>query len=326
MTLRIALLGTDNTHGHQFAGFINGWSKDVPLPYEWKHGFLPQFYLWGKALREAEHDPNVPVPSPDARVTSIWCSDRDSAALLARACGIERNTASPYEAIEGSDAVLILTEDPATHYDLAKAAIERGLPTFIDKPLTPDSRSNGKLAALAAKHHAPWFTGSAFRFSQSLRRFAAALPETVGRVTALYVEVAGPLDFYGIHAVEIANALTPLIDVTEMQGFQSCNRGGALLTLSSSITVMIETIRTSLDPPGHAIVYGERGFVRWEPTDGFLATLGMVSAFINMAKTGVAPASAEECVRIANIALEVTQAAARGASTRVLRGANSGRS
>jgi predicted dehydrogenase len=319
MTIRIALLGTDNTHGHQFAGFINGWAKEVPLPFEWKHGFLPQFYLWGKALREAEHDPSVPVPSPDARVTSIWCSDRDSAALLARACGIERHTANPFDAIEGSDAVLILTEDPAGHYELAKAALERGLPTFIDKPLTPDSKTNQKLADLAKKHRAPWFTGSSFRFSQSLRRFAATLPETVGAVTALYVEVAGPLDFYGIHAVEIANALTPLQQVIELQGFQSGNRGGALLTLAASSTVMIETIRTSLDPPGHAIVYGARGFARWEPLDGYLATLGMVSAFIHMAKTGISPVSAEECVLIANLALEVTDAAARGADARIVR-------
>jgi predicted dehydrogenase len=324
MTIRIALLGTDNTHGHQFAGFINGWGKDVPLPFEWKHGFLPQFYIWGKALREAEHDPSVPVPSPDARVTSIWCSDSDSAALLARACGIERHTANPFDAIEGSDAVLILTEDPASHYELAKAALERGLPTFVDKPLTPDSQTNHRLAELAKRHHAPWFTGSAFRFSQSLRRFAATLPETVGPVTALYVEVAGPLDFYGIHAVEIANVLTPLDDVTELQGFQSCNRGGALLTLESSITVMIETIRTSLDPPGHAIVYGERGFARWEPSDGYLATLGMVTAFIQMAKTGIPPVRPEESLLIANLALEVTDAASRGAGSRILRSSRSG--
>jgi predicted dehydrogenase len=325
MTIRIALLGTDNTHGHQFAGFINGWSKDVPIPFEWKHGFLPQFYIWAKALREAEHDPNVPVPSPDARVTSIWCSDHDSAALLARACAIERHTGNPYEAIEGSDAVLILTEDPVTHFELASAAIERGLPVFVDKPLTPDSDSNRKLGALAVENRVPWFSGSAFRFSHSLRRFAAALPETVGQVAAAYVEVAGPLEFYGIHAVEIANVLISLGDVTELQGFQSDNRGGALLTLASSATVMIETIRTSLDPPAHAIVYGERGFARWEPTDSFLATLGMVSAFIQMVKTGTPPMSSEESILIANLALEVTEAAARAGAARVLRSAKSGR-
>jgi hypothetical protein len=319
MTIRIALLGTDNTHGHQFAGFINGWAKEVPFPFEWKHGFLPQFYTWAKALREAEHDPSIAVPSPDARVTSIWCSDRDGAALIARACGIERHTANPYEAMEGSDAVLILTEDPASHYELAKVALERGLPTFIDKPLTRDSQTNRELADIAAKHRAPWFTGSAFRFSPSLRRFAVTLPETVGRVTALYVEVAGPLDFYGIHAVEIANVLTPLAGVTELQGFQSGNRGGALLTLDSSITVMIETIRTSLDPPGHALVYGERGFSRWEPSDSYLATLGMVSAFIQMAKTGTPPVTPEESLLIADLALDVTEAAAHGELARALR-------
>ena len=240
-----------------------------------------------------------------------------------RGCHIERHTTNPYEAIEGSDAVLILTEDPTSHYELAKVALERGLPTFIDKPLSPDSNTNGKLAELAAKHGAPWFTGSAFCFSQSLRRFAAGLSDTVGRPTAIYVEVAGPLAFYGIHAVEIANVLVPLGGVTELQGFQSSNRGGALLTLGFSSTVLIETIRTSLDPPGHAIVYGDRGFARWEPSDGFLATLGMVSAFIQMAKTGIAPVSSEESLMIANLALELTDAAARGAVARVLRNAKS---
>lgn len=318
MTIRIALLGTDNTHGHQFAGFINGWAKDVPIPFEWKHGFLPQFYLWAKTLREAERNPNVPVPSRDAQVTSIWCADRESAALIARACGIERHAATPYDALEDCDAVLLLTEDPSTHYELGRAALERGLPTFIDKPLSPDRETNQRLADIAAQHRAPWFTGSSFRFSPSLQRFSTTLPETVGRVTALYVEVSGPLEYYGIHAVELANVLVSLGQVTDLQGFQTANRGGALLTLASSVTVLLETIRTSLDPPAHAVVYGERGFARWEPTDGFLATLGMVAAFVKMAKTREAPVTPEENLLLADLALEVTDAAARAAHARVL--------
>lgn len=310
MSIRIALLGTDNTHGHQFAGFINGWSRDVPIPMESKHGFLPQFLSWAKTLREAEHDPETPVPSPEARVTSIWCPDRDSAALVARACGIDRHAADPRDAIENADAVLILTEDPESHFELAKPALERGLPTLIDKPLTPDVTTSRQLAALADAHGAPWFTGSAFRFSPSLRRFRDTLPETVKRFRAAYVQVSGPLAFYGIHAIEVANCLMPLRDVIELQGFQAEGRGGALLTLSSSATIMIECLEVLPEPPSHAIVYGERGMASWQSDDTYVAMLRMVRAFVNMAKSKIAPVAAEENLLLAELALRLTEAAA----------------
>lgn len=310
MVMRIALLGTDNTHGHQFAGYINGWSRDVPIPVESKHGFLPQFYTWAKTLREAEHNPEVPVPSPDARVTSIWCPDRDGAGLVARACGIEHHAASPQEAMRDADAVLVLTEDPHTHFELAKPALERGLPTLIDKPLSLDADTNRRLAEIADANDAPWFTGSAFRFSPSLQRFSSTLNEISGGFDAAYIAVPGPLAYYGIHAVEIANRLVPLRDVERMQGFSTDGRAGALLTLSSSpVTLMLECLQVTAEPPGHALVYGNRGLLHWQPDDTYTAMQGMVSAFLEMAKTGVSPVPPEEGLRLAQIALELTRAA-----------------
>jgi predicted dehydrogenase len=307
MPLRIALLGTDNTHGHQFAGFINGWSKEVAIPYEWKHGFLPEFYLWAKTLREAEHRPDLGVPSKAARVTSIWCTDTRSAALIARACGIQRVAKTPFDAMTEADAVLILTEDPSTHFELAKAAFERCLPTFIDKPLSPDVRTNEEIADIALRTRTPWFTGSSYRFSTSLKKFAAALPDLVGQLTDISVHVSGPLDLYGIHATEIANSMVSLGAVTHLQGFRSGHRGGALLTLKSAVTVLIETIETY--PSAHAVVHGPRGIARWEPTDGYRAILEMSSAFIKMAESGISPVSSEESLLVANTALKITEAA-----------------
>ncbi|MEN3282262.1 MAG: hypothetical protein V7607_3402 [Solirubrobacteraceae bacterium] len=311
MTLRVALLGTDNTHGHQFAGFLNGWDSAVPIPtHSPKYGFLPGFYTWAKGLREAEHDEATPVPSPEARVTSIWCPDRAEAELLARACGIERCAAEPEDALHGADAVLVLTEDAASHLALAQPALERGLPTFVDKPLTHDPASSQRLAELAARRGAPWFTASALRFSPSLRRFAATLPHDVGRVHAVYAQAAGPVETYGIHALETANQLVSLVGAHVVQGFGAPGRGGALVVDADGVTAVIDVLQTSADPPAHAVVYGERGQARWLADDTAASMLELVTAFVDMALTGTPPLPPEEGLELSALAWRVARAAA----------------
>lgn len=316
MTLAIALLGTENTHGHQFAGYINGWSHEVAIPVRTKHGFMPRFLTWAKTLREAENDPEIPVPAPDARVTSIWCPDGEGAALVAHACGIKRLAPDPLAALEGADAALILTEDAASHVKLATAALSRGIPTFVDKPLAPDRASSNHLAALAREKGVPWFTGSAFRFSPSLHRFRSQLPETAGSPIALYVGVPGPLEYYGIHALEIANALVPLVGEVALQAFRVPGRSGAILTLESSISVIIECLEVVPEPPGHAIVYGAKALDRWESNDGSLAMLGLVTAFLDMVRTRTSPIEPEEGLRLAELARRVSNTAERAGEGR----------
>ncbi|NED98542.1 Gfo/Idh/MocA family oxidoreductase [Phytoactinopolyspora alkaliphila] len=309
--MRIGLIGTNNTHGHQLAGFINGWRPDVPIPSRWVHGPLPQFYLWAKTLRELEETGRV--PAPDARVTRLWSEDpATEGALIARACEVERLVDSPEEATRDVDAVLLLTDDPNSHVDLAVPVLKAGLPMFIDKPLAPTDDAAREMAEVASASGTPWFSGSAFRFSPSLLAFRDRVTAEIGVPTAVYVQCPGWIERYGIHALEIMNVLVGHW-VSEVAGAALPGRSSASLLLEGGETVLLETMSTAFDPPAQAIVWGAHGSLHWESRDVYRSIFSMTTAFLDMARSGVAPvpeAESLELARLANVLAEAASAKA----------------
>lgn len=302
--IRIGLIGTNNTHGHQLAGFINGWNYDTPIPTRSKdHGLLPQFYDWAKVLRRLEEIGEI--PATDARVTRLWSESPDTeGTLIAEACRIDELVDTPRAATQDVDAVLILTDDPDSHYEMAKAAFKSGLPTFIDKPLAPDVDTARRIADLAARCDVPWFSGSAFRFSAGLANFRDRLAVEIGTTKAVYVQCSGWMQHYGIHALEVMNVLVGH-QVAEVHSLSLPDRNSALLALDNGVTTLLETMRVSLDPPGQAIAWGPRGSLHWECRDGHEAIFGLTSAFLNMIRTGVMPVPVEETLKLARLALQL---------------------
>lgn len=306
--MRIGLIGTNNTHGRQFAGFINGWRHDVPTAIRaGDNGPSPQSYLWAKALRELECAGVVPVSG--ARVTRLWSeSPVTEGASIAEACGIEDLVDEPLEAAKDVDAVFLLTDDPASRLELAEPIFRDKLPVFVDKPLAPDMHTARVLADLASRHGVPWFTGSAFRFSASLRALRDRLHAEIGTPRSFYVQCPGTIDRYGIHALEILNVLGGA-NVRRMIGCAASNRRSVLLELANESTALLEVMTCTFDPQGQVIAWGELGSLHWQCRDVHRAVFGLVQAFVDMVRTGNAPVSPDECLHLARLALEIADAA-----------------
>lgn len=305
--IRIGLVGTNNTHGHQFAGFINGWREDVPIPTRWKHGPLPQFYDWAKTLRRLELAGEV--PAEDARVTRLWSESPDTeGALIAQACGIDSLVDSPQDATRDVDAVLLLTDDPVTRFELAAPVLRAGLPMFIDKPLAPDAETLRRLGELAERHNTPWFSGSALRYSPSLAALRDRLPAEIGAPTAAYVQCSGWIEEYGIHALEILNALLGH-DIHKIDGLSLPGRSSALIQYADGVTAMLETVAASLDPPAQVIVWGNKGSLHWHCRDIHTAIHNLTTAFLDMTRTHKPPTPPTETLQLAHIALTLNTTA-----------------
>jgi hypothetical protein len=113
------------------------------------------------------------------------------------------------------DAVMIESVDGSVHWDRAKPFLERGLPTFVDKPFACTLVDARAMVDLAARTHAPIFSSSSLRYAPEvveMRGEAAG----IGKILGVATYGPAPLDasgrnpglfHYGIHPVEMLYAI-----------------------------------------------------------------------------------------------------------------------
>jgi predicted dehydrogenase len=119
----------------------------------------------------------------------------------------------PEDMIGKIDAVMIESQEGATHLKMAKPFLSAGIPTFIDKPFASSLGDAKALGALAKDNDAPLFSTSSLRYAlevQEVRSEGAKYGGVVGAdaysPASLHPRNPG-LFHYGIHGVETLYAL-----------------------------------------------------------------------------------------------------------------------
>lgn len=306
--LRIGIIGTDNTHAHQAAGFLNGWRRDVPIPSEWKHGPLPAMHLWAATLRELENRAGSGVPSPAARVTRIWGADPGEAEVIARGCDIPTVCERPEDVVDDVDGVLVLSEDPATHWPYARPALAAGLPCFIDKPLAGSMADVRAIASTAADHGAPWFGGSALRFSPELHHARDEIAAS-GHTHVLIQSGGGP-ELYGPHVIEVANLLMGR-EIRAVRAQPAPNRAAFLLEYDDGRSALLDLIDANVLPALLVVATGNGEATRVEVRRVYEAMRAMVGAFAEMCRTRVPPVAPEESLALIELQFRLLDALRR---------------
>lgn len=152
------------------------------------------------------------------RVTAFWSDGKhdmpadDVAKWEAGAIELGAQRVATRDALlDQVDGVLVLAVNGHKHFNLALPCLQRGLPTYIDKPLTCDLDEAIQLLQASRESNARCYSASSLRFAKEV----TALPrETIGEIAA--IEATGPgelndamegLYFYGVHTIEIVDAL-----------------------------------------------------------------------------------------------------------------------
>lgn len=184
--IRIAFLGCDSTHTEAFAKLIN----QAGAPF---HGV--------------------------ARVTTIWGEDRAQRESKAAALGIERIASTVQEALVNVDLAMVIGRFGESHLHPALAAIEAGIPTFVDKPFTVSSTEARQLVERAKALDVKLMSASPLRFASEIADLKAMMDGEEGwhcvaaTVPATCTDL-GPdprlqsAFFYGIHGLEMLLELT----------------------------------------------------------------------------------------------------------------------
>lgn len=183
---RIGIIGSDNSHASAFSRLAN----------------LP--------------DENENFLFPDVRVTHIFGDTPLSAASVAEACRIPRVAESPDEMYGQVDAVMIVYRHGGLHYQSALPFLERGIPVWIDKPVTIDPEECRKLIRLAEDTKTILAGGSTCKYCPDVLRlkseflrlrkdnaFISGAFNFPGEIHSPY----GGIYFYGGHAAEILTTI-----------------------------------------------------------------------------------------------------------------------
>ncbi len=144
------------------------------------------------------------------RVTCLWGETRELAEACAKKGEIPEILEDWRSMADKVDGVMIDHRHGKYHARVARYFLEKGLPTFVDKPMTCDSGEAQDLFDLAERRGAPLMTFSAKPLSKGFQRYVGRLRKA-GPIRAFHstgpAELNSPyggIFFYGIHQVDCA--------------------------------------------------------------------------------------------------------------------------
>ena len=152
------------------------------------------------------------------RVTRLWTDGRHDVPAerarkwqgMAEEIGV-RPASSMDELLGDVDGVMVLAVNGHRHLELSLPALERGLPTYIDKPLTCDLSQARQILDVSRRRNGRCYSASSLRFAPEVTDLPRA---DLGRLAA--IDAFGPgqispamqgLFYYGVHTIEMVDAI-----------------------------------------------------------------------------------------------------------------------
>ena len=256
------------------------------------------------------------LPFPDTKITHYYEADPKVAAPFAETFPGVKVATSIEKMVEEVDAIWMgdasgFGED---HFDLVAPGLEKGLPTFCDKPIGHNVAETRKILEFARKHKAPLMSSSLFRHQwgteQALRMRDS---EEFGDLQYVIASQAGGYRpdawfVYGHHPVWMAMTLAgPGVDAVSMYAREgACH---ALLTYKDRMPTEVWYGRP--DASGtycSTSVHFRKKTYEYTPAIEGNYWLGhhyqmfnMANAFRGMIKTGVEPVPHQEILEVTAI-------------------------
>jgi len=275
--IRLALIdGTDAFHGRAFPGFINHVDKSVFKKEGWP------FY--------------ENVLGRRATITHVWGENAKATKALAAAAGIEHVLKKPTDAIGQVDGAMLVDNLKMTHQRHAPAFIKAGVPTFIDKPLSPRWQQAQSIVKLAEKSGTPIMSTSALRFATEIAD-RNALADLVGEVVTCSAAGTNELFFYGIHPITLM--LTVMgARVKSVVNVGQRGRSIVRLRLTDGRQAVLFVYEKDMAYTLEVTVHGTKGHVRIAARDaqGFYGN--MLAEFVTMVETGRPPIPYDETLNV----------------------------
>ena len=278
--LKIGLVGgTKVYHGMTFAEMFNGYDKGKAAEKNWGPSYETR-------VRE------------DARITHVWDEKKEDAEESAEICGIENVVSNKEDMIGKVEGIIIADDCTMKHQKKAIPFLEAGIPTFIDKPLSPDIKEAEEIVALAKKHGAPMMSCSALRYARETKELREGKHGLGEILTGFAVcrEWQGSLIFYGIHALEALYSITgPGIESAKNVGEK---KKDILIVEYEDGRKFVVSAYEEIAGIFQVSLYGTRGNVSVSVEDSEFYYSEMLKEFTRMIEMGKEPFPPEETLEI----------------------------
>jgi predicted dehydrogenase len=224
-----------------------------------------------------------------ARVVRVFDENRQAAENLAKFANVPEVANTLEEMFDGLDAIYIGDDLSLQQYRYARPFLERGIPTFLDKPLADNVASARELVDLARDRQCLFMSSSALKYTREFEPLRSGEKDVGDIVMACTLGPADlryhrPFLFYGMHAVTLGHCLinsrpVEVVDVGE--------RGRTVVGIKylngSHLTVMC--------PHGvpvgfQGLVQGTKGSFYAQVTDGAYFYSTMLRDFLAMVEQG----------------------------------------
>jgi len=181
-TIRVGLIRCD-LHAYWYAAFIS-----EPVPELFRAKYPENHWLfYASYYREPER---LMIPTVSGfTLAKLWDRDRREAEAMSQAFGGGPEVCEALEEVyEDVDLVFIADcfGEGEDHLALAAPALERGIPTFVDKPFARDLKDGREMVRLATERGTPLLSASLLGVSPHAdrfrNRFAEVEPVTLGIV------------------------------------------------------------------------------------------------------------------------------------------------
>jgi virulence factor len=277
--VRIALIGgAAHWHARSFAGLINDHDRQA-----WVQAGMPSYD------RE---------PLPGAEVVAIWDPDREQAQRLAALAGVPKVLDDMESAIGCADAIMICDDVTMAHQKRARPFLGAGLPTFIDKPLSPDPGEAAALITLAERSGAPMMSCSALRYAKELAEAQEHI-RAIGPIVCATATGPNELVFYGIHPLELAHTVMGR-GIRWVQNVGDEERALVRCAYPDGRSIMLQVLGKA--QTGFELsLFGAQGSARVRVDDAGHFYQATIAAFVHMAETRQMPiplATTLEIIRI----------------------------
>lgn len=224
-----------------------------------------------------------------AQVVKVFDENRQAAENLAKFANVPEVADTLEEMSEGVDAIYIGDDLSLKQYKYAWPFVERGIPTFIDKPFADNVESVCELIELARDRKCLLMSSSALKYTKEFEPVLSGekdLGEIVMACTMGPADLhyARPFLFYGMHAVTLGHCL---INSRPVEVFDVGERGRTVVQVKYMSGAQLTVMCPHGVPVGfQGLLQGTKDSFYAKVTDGAHFYSTMLRDFLAMVERG----------------------------------------